>query len=279
MAFGAIREMHGLSAAGTALKASVDDDGVTHIETHVVDPVAVLKVKTNVYKGFSIGGKVLARDPVDRTIITKLKLNEISLVDRPCNPEAVIGMWKAEGAHLEDLTAREPVDDAVAKLERAFDDAFAALTGTRLTVKGAGLQSFAATLANLDMRLTKLGAPREPEAGSLAAMLKALPGQPEMTVQALCGLVDDLTKRLEIAEAVPAPPKCAIGTFAISKAADVNPGGREPAADVSAEGRHRLPGQPVRRRTGDGHHQGRLGAAARADPWLITATTKKVEST
>ncbi len=98
MRFGALREMHGLSAAGATLSAEVDDDGATRIEALVVDPVAVKKVQLGVYKGFSIGGRVLARDPADRKVITKLKLNEISLVDRPCNPEAVIDMWKADFA-------------------------------------------------------------------------------------------------------------------------------------------------------------------------------------
>ena len=96
MRFGALREMHGLSAAGATLRAEVTDDGATRIETHVVDPVAVKKVRLGVYKGFSIGGKVLERDPGDRRVITKLRLNEISLVDRPCNPEAVIDVWKAD---------------------------------------------------------------------------------------------------------------------------------------------------------------------------------------
>ncbi len=96
MRFGALREMHGMSAAGATLSAHVDEAGVTRIEAHVVDPLAVKKVQLGVYKGFSIGGKVLARDPDDRKIITKLRLNEISLVDRPCNPEAVVEMWKAD---------------------------------------------------------------------------------------------------------------------------------------------------------------------------------------
>jgi Caudovirus prohead serine protease len=98
MRFGALREMHGLTAAGATLSAEVGEDGATRIAAHVVDPVAVKKVQLGVYKGFSIGGRVLSRDPADRKVITKLKLNEISLVDRPCNPEAVIDMWKAETA-------------------------------------------------------------------------------------------------------------------------------------------------------------------------------------
>jgi hypothetical protein len=58
MRFPALREMHQLSAAGTTLEAEVDDDGITRIVAHVVDPVAVSKVKNQVYRGFSIGGRV-----------------------------------------------------------------------------------------------------------------------------------------------------------------------------------------------------------------------------
>jgi hypothetical protein len=97
MAFGAIREMHQPRAAGAALSAEVDDDGATRLCAHVIDPVAVQKVKAGVYKGLSIGGKVLSRDPVDPSVITSIRLDEISLVDRPCNPEAVIDLWKAQG--------------------------------------------------------------------------------------------------------------------------------------------------------------------------------------
>jgi HK97 family phage prohead protease len=94
----ALREMHQATAAGRTLEASVDDDGATRIVAHVVDPVAVAKVKSRTYSGFSIGGRVLARDAADATVITKIKLSEISLVDRPANPEAVIDLWKAATA-------------------------------------------------------------------------------------------------------------------------------------------------------------------------------------
>ncbi len=95
MAYPAIREMHQPRAAGAALYADVDEEGATRICAHVVDPVAVKKVRAGVYKGLSIGGKVLGRDPADPTRITAIRLDEISLVDRPCNPEAVIDLWKA----------------------------------------------------------------------------------------------------------------------------------------------------------------------------------------
>ena len=94
----ALREMHQSTAAGRTLEATVDDDGATRIVAHVVDPVAIAKVKSRTYSGFSIGGRVLARDAADSTVITKIKLSEISLVDRPANPEAVIDLWKAGAA-------------------------------------------------------------------------------------------------------------------------------------------------------------------------------------
>jgi hypothetical protein len=95
MRFPALREMHQLSAAGTTLEAEVSEDGTTRIVAHVVDPVAVAKVKNQVYRGFSIGGRVTQRDAANPKVITGLVLNEISLVDRPANPEAIFDCWKA----------------------------------------------------------------------------------------------------------------------------------------------------------------------------------------
>lgn len=96
MKFGAVREMHGSNAAGTAIEINVGDDGRTFFGAHIVDPVAVTKVKTGVYKGFSIGGSVTARDELNKSQITGLKLTEISLVDRPANPDAVFTCYKAD---------------------------------------------------------------------------------------------------------------------------------------------------------------------------------------
>jgi len=60
MRFPALREMHQLSAAGTTLEAKVGDDGATRIVAHVVDPIAITKVRNQVYRGFSIGGPVFS---------------------------------------------------------------------------------------------------------------------------------------------------------------------------------------------------------------------------
>jgi phage head maturation protease len=89
-----VREMHQLSAVGLTKEASVDDKGL-YVGVHVVDDTAWGKVTSGLYKGFSIGGKTLERDSKNRKIITKILLNEISLVDRPSNPEARFDVWKA----------------------------------------------------------------------------------------------------------------------------------------------------------------------------------------
>ena len=123
MKFGAVREMHGSNAAGTAIEINVEDDGRTFFGAHIVDPIAVTKVKTGVYKGFSIGGSVTARDELNKSQITGLKLTEISLVDRPANPDAVFTCYKADkpkdGEEVADKddeptekTDETPADDA-----------------------------------------------------------------------------------------------------------------------------------------------------------------------
>jgi hypothetical protein len=96
MKFANIREMHQLSAVGVAKEAAVDDRGL-YVGAKIVDDQAWQKVVEGVYKGYSIGGRITHRDPADFKTITGLVLNEISLVDRPANPEAIFDYWKAGG--------------------------------------------------------------------------------------------------------------------------------------------------------------------------------------
>ena len=138
MEFANIREMHQLSAVGTAEEASVDDKGL-YLGAKVVDDVAWGKVTSGVYKGFSVGGKVLARDKDDKKIITKILLTEISLVDRPSNPEARFDVWKAAGSPQEDDMAKKktvavalPKDAKSDAIAKAVNDAVAA--GHAITV-------------------------------------------------------------------------------------------------------------------------------------------------
>ncbi len=124
MKFGAVREMHGSNAAGTAIEINVEDDGRTFFGAHIVDPVAVTKVKTGVYKGFSIGGSVTARDELNKSQITGLKLTEISLVDRPANPDAVFTCYKADKPKADEEAEKEEDDKPADKAdETPADDA------------------------------------------------------------------------------------------------------------------------------------------------------------
>jgi phage head maturation protease len=95
MRFANIREMHQPSAVGVATEAELDGRGL-YLAAHIVDPVAWDKVTSGVYKGFSIGGSVVSRDRAEKHVITGVRLSEISLVDRPANPEAVFTMFKAD---------------------------------------------------------------------------------------------------------------------------------------------------------------------------------------
>ena len=121
MKFGAVREMHGSNAAGTAIEINVEDDGRTFFGAHIVDPVAVTKVKTGVYKGFSIGGSVTARDELNKSQITGLKLTEISLVDRPANPDAVFTCFKADKPKDGEETADKDDEPAEKSAEEEGD--------------------------------------------------------------------------------------------------------------------------------------------------------------
>jgi hypothetical protein len=97
MKFPALREMHQLSAAGTALELDCGDDGITRIVAHVVDPVAVTKVKTATYRGFSIGGKVTQREAGNpkNSRSPSSSASSFSWVCSPCS--ATCGSWSAWG--------------------------------------------------------------------------------------------------------------------------------------------------------------------------------------
>jgi hypothetical protein len=85
-----IREMHQMSAVGVTESADVDKKGL-YVVGRIVDDEAWNKVKEGVYKGFSIGGQRLSKNGDE---ITELLLTEISLVDRPANPECRLELYK-----------------------------------------------------------------------------------------------------------------------------------------------------------------------------------------
>jgi HK97 family phage prohead protease len=121
MRFGNIREMHQLSAVGVAKEAEFDAKGL-YVKAKVVDDEAWAKVREGVYKGFSIGGRVTRRDAADRKLITGVELNEISLVDRPANPEAMIDAYKIWGESAAKIGARNNQTD-LERIQNVHDTA------------------------------------------------------------------------------------------------------------------------------------------------------------
>jgi hypothetical protein len=105
---GNIREQHSSIAAGVAKEYEKKSDG-HYIHALVVDPISVKKVDTGVLKGFSIGIKsprVVRDEKAANGRIIDGQIVEVSLVDRPANPNCQLvlaksvngetGVWKVE---------------------------------------------------------------------------------------------------------------------------------------------------------------------------------------
>ena len=115
-----LREMHGKSAAGKILDLRYDEgEKKFWVRAQVVDDNAWKKVKTGVYRGFSIGGSVLENGiEVVKSAsghafqrLTNIKVTEISLVDRPSNPDARITLWKGTGLNDVEENQEETVQE------------------------------------------------------------------------------------------------------------------------------------------------------------------------
>lgn len=213
MKFGAVREMHGKSAAGTAIEARVEDDGRTFFGAHVVDPIAVKKVQTGVYKGFSIGGRVTARDDLNKSVIKGLNLVEISLVDRPANPDAVFTCYKADG--VDDDEGKPEADKAKKEAEKANQVVF----DPAAVEKAAGL-AFQALTGGMRAATEKAEQPKDGKQAVLGAADGDLLQKTQKERDDALAKVDELTKRLAELESKPEAGKAVIKTAAISKAAD-----------------------------------------------------------
>lgn len=116
-----IREMHQPSAVGVAQQANVDEKGL-FLTAKITDSIAAKKCLDGVYKGYSIGGKKLAK--VGDTI-TEIELVEISIVDRPANPECRINVAKrakaGADAHLIRHSRLSPKNRALTKMAQAVE--------------------------------------------------------------------------------------------------------------------------------------------------------------
>lgn len=97
MSGGNIREQHSNIAAGVAQEYEQKNDG-HYISALVVDPVSVKKVKARVLKGFSIGIKsprVVRDQKAANGRIIDGQIVEVSLVDRPANPNCQLVLAKS----------------------------------------------------------------------------------------------------------------------------------------------------------------------------------------
>lgn len=120
-----VREQHGSVAAGVGKELTHADGDKWMLKSTIVDPGTVLKVKHGVLKGYSVGirnGKVLrgkaAGAPNGR--IVGGQVVEVSLVDRPCNPLAVINIAKAVAGS----DVLEPVPPVLVDMDPSlYDDA------------------------------------------------------------------------------------------------------------------------------------------------------------
>ena len=153
MQFANIREMHQLSAVGVAREASVDDGGM-YVGAHVVDDAAWKKVTSKVYKAFSIKGNITGRDPLNRSVVTGIKLKEISLVDRPGDPGTVFDVWRA-ATEEPSMPKKEPASiDVAAVVDPTVAAAAAEVTpAAEITARAAGVEpapdAGAAAVANV----------------------------------------------------------------------------------------------------------------------------------
>ena len=102
MEVGNVREMHQSKAVGKATEMSTKGSGYA-VEAKIVDKDAAMKVEEGIYTGFSIGikGARVVKDasaPGGRIISGTIV--ELSLVDRPANPSAVIEIAKSVDGEL-----------------------------------------------------------------------------------------------------------------------------------------------------------------------------------
>jgi hypothetical protein len=115
---GNIREQHSNIAAGVAKEYEAKADG-HYIGVLVVDPVSVKKVDAGVLKGFSVGIKnprVVRDSKAANGRIVDGQIVEVSLVDRPANPNCQLVLAKSvdgekDLVQVEELHEKEVTDE------------------------------------------------------------------------------------------------------------------------------------------------------------------------
>ncbi len=127
-----VREMHQPSAVGIVESVTHDDltkssEGILHI----VDPTAVAKTKADVYKGTSLGGSkgsTRLMQKVGGRNVTRLMgpiVTEVSLVDRPSRPTAVMTLLKRSEDDMGEVVIDVPGQDLAKAAEAVVETASA----------------------------------------------------------------------------------------------------------------------------------------------------------
>lgn len=99
-----VREQHdSRRAVGVGVGLAKGDGDSGHLlASHIVDPIACLKVKHGVLKGYSVGIKnpkvKLGKSDAPGGEVVGGDIVEVSIVDRPCNPTTLFEIAKADGA-------------------------------------------------------------------------------------------------------------------------------------------------------------------------------------
>lgn len=97
--WGNIREMHAPRAVGVAREITArDETRDLFIGAYIADEAAWEKVRSGVYKGFSINADIARWEYSKETEMYRVldyDIVEVSLVDRPHDPEAVITVFRA----------------------------------------------------------------------------------------------------------------------------------------------------------------------------------------
>ena len=120
LAIGNIREMHQSKAVGKAVEMEQSGTGYI-VEAKIVDKEAAMKVEEGIYTGFSVGiknAKVIKDAAAPGGRIVSGKVVEVSLVDRPANPSAVIEIAKTVGGTL---TKGMAVDESTLKYDQVTE--------------------------------------------------------------------------------------------------------------------------------------------------------------
>ncbi len=120
---GNIREQHSNIAAGVAKEYEKKADG-HYIHALVVDPISVKKVDTGVLKGFSIGIKsprIVRDEKAANGRIIDGQIVEVSLVDRPANPNCQLVLAKSDDTNKGIWKVEELIETAENETEKALD--------------------------------------------------------------------------------------------------------------------------------------------------------------